>query len=208
MRPAVPSLTQRDLVLARLRTRGMARLSELTASGATATTVSRLERDGLIIRLARGLYQLADAPLDANQSLAEAAKLVPKGVICLTSALAFHGLTDHIPARIWMAIGAKDWRPRAIYPPMRFARFDAARLKHDVERHVIDGVTVPVFGIARTIADLFRYRKTVGVNTALEGLREALRQKKVKPGEIARQAMKAKVWKVIEPYLVALTSDA
>ncbi|MFN9737183.1 MAG: type IV toxin-antitoxin system AbiEi family antitoxin domain-containing protein [Pseudomonadota bacterium] len=194
--------------MSRLRTQGMARLSELIAAGATGATVSRLERDGLIVRLTRGLYQLADAPLDANQSLAEAAKLVPKGVVCLTSALAFHGLTDQIPARIWMAIGTKDWRPRASYPPMRFARFDFARLKSDVETHRIDGVAVPVFGIARTIADLFRYRKTVGLNIALEGLREALRQKKVKPAEIARQATKAEVWRYVEPYLAALTSDA
>ncbi|MFO0041909.1 MAG: type IV toxin-antitoxin system AbiEi family antitoxin domain-containing protein [Pseudomonadota bacterium] len=208
MKPAAPPSTQRDRVMSRLRTQGMARLSELIASGATAATVSRLERDGLIVRLTRGLYQLADAPLDANQSLAEAAKLVPKGVVCLTSALAFHGLTDQIPARIWMAIGTKDWRPRASYPPMRFARFDFARLKSDVETHRIDGVAVPVFGIARTIADLFRYRKTVGLNIALEGLREALRQKKVKPAEIARQATKAEVWRSVEPYLAALTSDA
>lgn len=208
MKPAAPPPTQRDRVMTRLRTQGMARLSELIASGVTAATVSRLERDGLIVRLTRGLYQLADAPLDANQSLAEAAKLVPKGVVCLTSALAFHGLTDQIPARIWMAIGTKDWRPRASYPPMRFARFDLARLKSDVETHRIDGVAVPVFGIARTIADLFRYRRTVGLNIAMEGLREALRQKKVKPADIARQATKAEVWRIVEPYLAALTSDA
>jgi predicted transcriptional regulator of viral defense system len=208
MRPAPQPSTQRDLVIARLRAQGMARLRELTATGATAATVSRLERDGLIVRLARGLYQLPDAPLHAHHSLAEAAKLVPKGVVCLTSALAFHGLTDQIPARIWIAIGAKDWRPKASYPPMRYARFDDARLREDVERHLIDGVGVPIFSIARTIADLFRYRHTVGVNVALEGLREALRQKKVKPAELARQASKAKAWKAMEPYLAALTSHA
>jgi predicted transcriptional regulator of viral defense system len=208
MKPVIHSPTQRELVLARLTDRGMARLGELTAAGATAATVSRLERDGLIVRLARGLYQLADAPLDANHSLAEAAKIVPRGVVCLTSALAFHGLTDQIPAKVWMAIGEKDWRPRATYPPMRFARYDAARLKDDVERHVIDGVAVPVFGIARTVADLFRYRRTVGVNVAIEGLRESLRQEKVTPADIARQATKAQVWKVMESYLDALTSHA
>lgn len=208
MKSAVHSPTQRELVLARLTDRGMARLSELTAAGATAATVSRLERDGLIVRLARGLYQIADAPLDANHSLAEAAKLVPRGVVCLTSALAFHGLTDQIPAKVWMAIGKKDWRPRATYPPLRYARYDAARLKDDVERHMIDCVAVPVFGIARTVADLFRYRRTVGVNVAIEGLRESLRQKKATPADLARQATKAQVWKVMEPYLDALTSHA
>ncbi len=78
----------------------MSRLSELTAKGITAATVSRLEREGAIVRLARGLYQLADAPLDANHTLAEASKLVPKGVIRLTSSLAFHDLTDQIPAQV------------------------------------------------------------------------------------------------------------
>ncbi|TAM50095.1 MAG: transcriptional regulator [Burkholderiaceae bacterium] len=204
--PASQPLSHRDIVMAHLRARGMARLSELIASGATAATVSRLERDGLIVRLARGLYQLPDAPLDVNHSLAEAAKLVPKGVICLTSALAFHGLTDQIPAKIWMAIGTKDWHPKFTYPPVRFARFDDVRLQEDVEWHLVDGVAVPVFGIARTVADLFRYRQTVGINVALEGLRESLRQKKVTPSEISSQAAKAKVWKAMEPYLVALTS--
>ncbi|QLQ01929.1 MAG: type IV toxin-antitoxin system AbiEi family antitoxin domain-containing protein [Thiobacillus sp.] len=90
-------------------------MSELIASGATSATVSQLERDGLIVRLARGLYQLPDAPLDVNHSLAEAAKLVPKGVVCLTSALAFHELTDQLSAKIWVAIGTKDWRPKTTY---------------------------------------------------------------------------------------------
>ncbi|MCL4182061.1 MAG: type IV toxin-antitoxin system AbiEi family antitoxin domain-containing protein [Burkholderiaceae bacterium] len=202
------TLSQRDLALAHLRGTGMARLSELMAQGITAATVSRLEREGAIVRLTRGLYQLPDVPLDANHTLAEASKLVPKGVVCLTSALAFHGLTDQIPPKVWMAIGLKEWRPKLAYPAIRFARFSEDRLADDVERHVIDGVSVPIFGVARTVADLFRYRRTVGVNVALEGLRESLRQRRTQPAEIARQAVKAKVWKIMEPYVTALTSDA
>jgi predicted transcriptional regulator of viral defense system len=200
--------SQRDLAVAHLKATGMARLSELIAQGVTASTVSRLERAGVVTRLARGLYQLADAALDANHTLAEASKLVPKGVICLTSALAFHGLTDHIPPKIWIAIGLKEWRPRFAYPPVRFVRFSDSRLREDVGRHVIDGVAVPIFSVARTVADLFRYRQTVGVNVALEGLRESLRQRKTQPSEIARQAAKANVWNFMEPYVSALTSDA
>ena len=184
----------------------MARLSELIAQGVTASTLSRLERDGTVTRLARGLYQLADASLDVNHTLAQASKLVPKGVICLTSALAFHGLTDHIPPKVWIAIGPKEWRPNFTYPPARFARFSGSRLALGIDQHLIDGVSVPVFGVAKTIADLFRYRQTVGVNIALEGLREALRQNKATPSEIANQAIDAKVWKIMEPYLSALTS--
>lgn len=202
------SSSQRDLAVTHLKAAGMARLSELIALGVTASTVSRLVQEGVVARLARGLYQLADAPFDVNHTLAEASKLVPKGVICLTSALAFHGLTDQIPPKIWIAIGLKEWRPRLAYPPVRFARFSDSRLHEDVGYHVIDGVTVPIFDVARTIADLFRYRQTVGVNVALEGLRESLRQKKAQPSEIARQAVKAKVWNVMEPYVSALTSDA
>lgn len=194
--------------MAYLQATGMSRLSELTAKGVTAATVSRLEREGVLIRLARGLYQLAGAPLDMHHTLAEASKLVPKGVICLTSALAFHGLTDQIPSKVWVAIGPKEWRPKFVYPPVRFARFSGTRLQLGVERHLIDGVSVPIFGVAKTVADMFRYRQTVGVNVALEGLREALRQKKASPSEIAKEAADAKVWKIMEPYLSALTSHA
>lgn len=181
------------------------RLAEFRQAGITAATISRLEAAGAITRLARGLYQLPDAPLDANHTLAEASKLVPKGVICLTSALAFHGLTDRIPARVWLAIGPKDWRPRIKYPPMRFARFSSEQMRAGVERHVIEGVSVPIFSVPKTLADVFRYRRAVGIDIAIEGLREALRQRKATAGEIARYATEGGVWKVMEPYMSALT---
>lgn len=200
-------LTQRQRAITFLKVKRMARLSELMEEGITAATVSRLEREGAIIRLARGLYQLPDASVDTHHTLAEAAKLVPKGVICLTSALAFHELTDQIPAKVWIAIGPKDWRPKFHYPPARFAHFPHNRLRTGVERHVIDGVEVPIFGAAKTVADLFRYRRTIGINIALEGLREALRKRKATPAQIAKHASNARVWKTMEPYVSALTSD-
>ncbi len=200
--------TQRAQALALLKQKGMARLYELSKAGVTATTVSRMERAGEIVRLARGLYQLPDAPLDVQQSLAEASRLVPKGVICLASALAFHGLTDQMPPKVWIAIGRKDWRPRVTYPPIRIARFSEELLSRSVERHQIAGTAVPVFGVAKTVADLFRYRRTVGDVLAIEGLRQALRQRKATPADIAREAEAAGVWATVEPYLMAMTSDA
>jgi predicted transcriptional regulator of viral defense system len=200
--------TQRSQALALLQQKGMTRLYELSKAGVTATTVSRMERAGEIVRLARGLYQLPDTPLDVQQSLAEAARLVPKGVICLASALAFHGLTDQMPPKIWIAIGRKDWRPRVTYPPIRIARFTEELLSRGVEHHQIAGTTVPVFGVAKTVADLFRYRRTVGDVLAIEGLRQALRQHKATPADIAREAEAAGVWATVEPYLMALTSGA
>jgi predicted transcriptional regulator of viral defense system len=192
--------------LALLRRNGLTRLSEFREEGITAATISRLEAAGTISRLARGLYQLPDATVGAHHTLAEVSKLVPKGVICLTSALAFHGLTDQVPARVWLAIGPKDWRPRLKYPPMRFAHFPIQQLRAGVEQHHIEGASVSIFSICKTIADLFRYRRTVGLSIAIEGLREALRQRKVTPGEIARYASEGGIWRVMEPYMSALTN--
>ncbi len=203
----VNRLPQREKALSLLQRRGMVRLTEFLMIGITAATVSRLEREGAVVRLARGLYQRPEATIDANHTLAEAAKLVPKGVICLASALAFHELTDQLPPKVWMAIGSKDWHPRFQYPPVRFARFPETQLSRDIEYHRIDGVRVPIYGIAKTITDLFRYRRTVGINLALEGLREALRKRKATPAAIAKRAVEAGVWKTMEPYLTALTSN-
>ena len=143
-----PNLSQRELAVSLLQSRGMMRLREFNDAGITATTISRMEQDGAIVRLARGLYQLPDASLDQQHSLAEAAKLIPKGVICLTSALAFHGLTDQLPARVWVALGQKDWRPRIAYPPVRVVRFPPNLLAAGVESHVIEDTAVPIYGVA------------------------------------------------------------
>lgn len=198
---------QREKLASFLRTRGIARLSEIRRAGITAATVSRLEREGLVTRLGRGLYQLADAELDGNHSLAEAAKRMPKGVVCLVSALAFHGVTDQMPRRVWIAIGPKDWKPQIEYPPLRIVRFADKFLRNGVEIHEIEGVSVPIFGVAKTIADMFRHRRSVGLDVAVQGMKEALRQRKTPPSEIASYAIQGGVWTTLRPYLEALTTD-
>jgi predicted transcriptional regulator of viral defense system len=194
----------------------MARLSEFIDEGVTAATVSRMKRKGLIVQLGRGLYQLPNAPLDANHSLAEAAKLVPKGIVCLDSALAFHELTDAIPRRIWMAIGFREWEPRITHPPIQIVKFGPKMLKPAVKTHLIEGVSVPIYEPAKTIVDLFYhalrqqrwYGSKTGLTHALQGMKEALRRRKATPAEIARLATDAGVWKNVQPYLEALTVDA
>lgn len=198
--------SQRSRTSALLAARGMTRLAELKRAGITAATLSRMVEDGEVVRLARGLYQLADAPLDAHHALAAAAKRVPKGIVCLVSALAFHGLTDKLPRRVWMAIGQKDWAPRE--PQLRIVRFTAALLADSVETHTIEAVPVRVFAVAKTVADCFRHRRSIGLAVALEGLQEALRQHKATPAEIARHAEKGGVATVVRPYLEALTANA
>ena len=199
--------TQRDQATELLQRQGIVRLSEFKKTGITAATISRMVHAGDVIRLARGLYQLPDAPLDANHSLAEAAKRVPKGVVCLVSALAYHELTDQLPRAVWMAIGTKDWMPKEGRSAMRIVRFTDALLGDDVITVQIENVPVKVFGVAKTVADCFRHRRTVGQTVALEGLQEALRQRKATPAEIARHAERGGVATVVRPYLEALTAN-
>lgn len=199
--------TQRDCALEMLQDRGIVRLSEFKAAGVTAATIGRMREDGDVVRLGRGLYQLPDAPLDVNHSLAEAAKRVPKGVVCLTSALAFHELTDQLPRSVWLAIGKNDWSPTDDETSLRIVRFTDKLLKEDVETASIEGVPVKVFGVAKTIADCFRHRRSVGQSVALEGLQEALRQRKATPAEIARSAANGGVSTIVRPYLEALTAN-
>lgn len=199
---------QRPIARKLLAERGMARLADLRAAGVTAATLTRMANDGEVVRLARGLYQLADAELDAQHSLAEAASRVPKGIICLTSALAFHGLTDQLPRKVWIAIGVRDWAPEPSSPPLRIVRMTNALLGDGVETHTIENVRVKVFSIAKTVADCFRHRRSVGLSVALEGLQEALRQRKVTPAAMSRQAAKSGAASVMRPYLEALTANA
>ena len=189
----------------------MARSAELTKAGVTATTIARLKQSGLILQLSRGLYQSADSDLQADHVLAEASKIVPKGIICLVSALAFHELTDTMPPRVWVAIGSRDRKPSVTYPTLEFVRFNDKVLHSGIETHKIEGVTVNIYSPAKTVVDLFRYRqsegrrysKSPGLNLALEGMKEALRQRKATPADIARYAIEAGSWKVIQPYLEA-----
>lgn len=214
--PMTTTPSQHEHAVRLLKQRGMVRRSEFVTAGITAATIARMEKRGEVLRLARGIYQLPDQSVDANHELALAARMVPSGIICLVSALAFHELTDTIPARVWMAIGSKDRKPAPAKLKMEIVRFPADTLGRGVEHHRIDGVSVPITNPAKTVVDLFRYRaragrryqKSPGLNLALEGLREVLRQRKATPAEIARCAEEAGVWKAMRPYLEAMTANA
>lgn len=192
------------------------RVSELAQAGITATTIARMKERGLILQLSRGLYQLPDQDISSHHALAAASKIAPKGVICLVSALAFHELTDTMPPRVWIAIGSRDRKPSVTYPALEFVRFNEKALRSGIEAHKIEGVTVSIYSPAKTVVDLFRYRqsegrrysKSPGLNLAFEGMKEALRQRKATPADIARYAIEAGNWKVIQPYLEAMTANA
>lgn len=204
--PAIGSADQRSRALALLKSKGMLRLRDFAAHGIGAETLARLLRNKAVIRRARGLYQLPEAELETTHTLAEAAILVPKGVICLTSALQFHGLTLQMPATVWMAIERTAWRPKIEDPVIRFVRWNASALQRDIVKQRIEGIDVRLTNPAKTIVDCFRYRNKVGIDVALEGLREALRQRRVKPDELWERAQAGRAWSVMKPYLDAMIS--
>lgn len=200
------SSTQRAQVLELLGARSIMRLRDFGAYGIGPETLARLIRDGVVTRPARGLYQLADGAVDARRTLAEAAALVPKGVICLISALQFHGLTLQMPSSVWMAIKRTAWRPRIDYPLIRFVRFSESALNEGIQRHQIEGIDVAITDPARTIVDCFRYRTKIGIDVAIEGLREGLRQRKATSDQLWQYATKARVWSTLKPYVEAIAN--
>ena len=201
------ALSNRELARSLLGSGRMMRLSELRAAGVTAPTLARMMADGETLRLGRGVYQASHADMGMQHDLAQVALRVPKAVICLVSALAFHGLTDQLPGKVWIAIGAKDWEPVEDFPPIKVVRFADRLLEQGVETHEIEGVPVRVFGIAKTVADCFRFRSTVGITVALEGLQEALRQRKASPAELMQAFEAGRIASVARPYLEALTAN-
>ena len=182
-------------------------MRELRNAGVGPETVARLVREGVVARVARGLYQLAEAIPDPRRSLAEASARVPKGVICLTSALQFHEMTLQMPSAIWIAIDRTGWKPNVEYPPVRFVRFSGHTLAGGVKRHLIEGIEVPIFEPAKSIVDCFRYRNKIGLDIALEGLREGLRSGRVAPDQLWEFARTARVWSVMRPYVEAMVAD-
>jgi predicted transcriptional regulator of viral defense system len=199
--------TQQQRLKAIVEAQPLVRAYDLRAQGITSATIARAEASGLIGRIARGLYQSRDSELENDQALAEIAKQIPNGIISMTSALAFHGLTDQMPRRIWVAIAKGAWAPTVRSPPIRLVRFKSGSFRDGVETHTISGVHVPIYSIARTLADVFRNPRLVDRSIAIESLKSALTQRKVTPSDIYEAARHGGVVKIIAPYLEALTSN-
>ncbi|WP_413852411.1 type IV toxin-antitoxin system AbiEi family antitoxin domain-containing protein [Albidovulum sp.] len=190
-----------------METHAPARSRDLAPIGVSRTTIARAVADGVVVRIGRGLYQLPDSEPDLHEGLIEIAKLAPKAVICLTSALSFHQLTDQLPRRVWIAIGAKDWAPKIEYPRTRIVRFREPYLTNDIETHRIRGVEVRVYSIAKTIADAFRNPKLLDRSVTIEAMKAALGARKAMAGQLAAAARENGAWNQMRPYLEALASS-
>jgi predicted transcriptional regulator of viral defense system len=161
-------------------------------------------KSGQLQRISRGLYAAADSNPTANRTLAEACKRIPTGVICLVSALRFHDLTTQLPSQVWMTIDRKAWLPRERVLPLRIIRASGQALKAGIETHTIEGVPVRVYCAAKTIADCFKYRNKIGLDVAMEALRDARRKTKCTMDELWHYARICRVTNVLRPYLEAM----
>lgn len=192
-------MTQRTLAL--VRKAGLLRPRDLDAHGIPRTYLQRLMESGELERVALGLYRLPGRPLDARKSLVEATRRTPGGVLCLLSALQFHGLTTQAPFEVWIAVPSKAWRPRASAVPLRIVHLSAAAFDFGVEAHVIDGVTVRVYSAAKTVADCFKFRSKVGTDVAIEALLDYRRKKRATVDALWKAAQVCRVTRVMKPYL-------
>jgi predicted transcriptional regulator of viral defense system len=177
---------------------------DLAPMGIPRVSLTRAVRLGQLERVGRGLYGLPGREVSAHGSLAEVARRVPKGVVCLLSALRFHDLTTQAPFQVWLAIENKAIAPKLDYPPLRIVRFSGAAFTEGIEEHVVDGVTVRVTGVAKTVADCFKYRNKIGLDVALEALREAWHEKRMTSDDIWHYAKVCRVANVMRPYLESL----
>lgn len=196
--------TSRQRILALAAQSGLIRPRDLAEHGLPAITLTRLVRAGLLQRVGRGLYAAPDRPVSEHGALAEVARRHPQAIVCLLSALRVHDLTTQSPFEVWLGIPNKARAPRTDYPPLRIVRFTGAALTDGIESHVIDGVTVRVTGVARTVADCFKFRNKIGLDVALEALREAWRSKRAGMDELWRFAALCRVANVMRPYLESL----
>ncbi|MCL5745407.1 MAG: type IV toxin-antitoxin system AbiEi family antitoxin domain-containing protein, partial [Acidobacteria bacterium] len=183
---------------------GVGRPRDLASHGITPEHLRRLCHRRLIEQPARGLYRAANAEVTAHHSLATVAKRVPNGVICLLSALRFHEFTTQSPPEVWVGIRSGARVPLLGKPMVRFVRYSAVSLAAGSESHQIEGVPVRVTIPAKTVADCFKYRNKIGLDVALEALRECRRLRRATPNQIAQFAKVNRVFNVMRPYLEAL----
>lgn len=199
-----PSFEQSVLALAERQP--LLRARDLAAKGVPTVALSRLVSAGKLERIARGVYSLPGRALSEHRSLAEATLRVPRGVVCLLSALRVHGIGTQAPFEVWMAIPPHTPTPRLDLPALRVVRMSGAALTEGAELVEIDGVQVPVFNAAKTVADCFKYRNKIGLDVALEALRDGWTQRKLTMDALWHYAAVDRVANVMRPYLESVTT--
>lgn len=186
------------------RNRGMLPTRKALDLGIHPRTLYRLRDEGTIEPMGRGLYRLAEMPALEHPDLVTVALKVPAGVVCLISALSFHDLTTEIPHEVHIALPRGAERPRTTFPPLRVFWFGGPAHTDGVETHRLDGVVVRVYCVEKTLADIFKFRNRVGMDTVLEALRLYAERRNPRVDEILKFARVCRVERVIRPYLEAI----
>lgn len=197
--------SHKDKVIALAQERGVLRPRDLDAIGVPRVYLKRLCDDKVLTRVGRGLYVSTDSEPTENASLAETFRRVPHGIVCLLSALRFHRLTTQAPFEVWLAIDYKARLPKVDYPALRIVRFSGKALTFGVEEHTIENVPVRVYSPAKTVADCFKYRNKIGLDVAVEALRDCWTQKKATMDELWEAAKVCRMSNVMRPYMESLT---
>jgi predicted transcriptional regulator of viral defense system len=198
-------MTETDQTLSLVKRLGLVRPKDLNQHGIPVIYLRRLLHRGELVQPARGVYAVTGHEPTLHHSLAMVSKRIPRGVVCLLSALAYHDIGTQLPSVVWLAI---DQRSRPLVTtdlPAKIVRFSAQSLVEGVEEHSVEGVTVRITNPAKTVADCFKFRNKVGLDIALEALRDAWRKRKVTMVELDRFAATNRMTNVMRPYLEMLT---
>jgi predicted transcriptional regulator of viral defense system len=188
-----------------LRARGgQLRMSEAIARGISRYQLYALRRQGVIEQISRGVYRLAELPALANPDLVTVSLRLPKAVVCLVSALAWHEMTTQIPHRVFVTFPRSSRQPHLDYPPLSVHRFSDAAYREGIEEHLIDGVAVRIYSPEKTLADCFKFRNKLGMDVTLEALKLYRARNPVKPDELLRYARICRIENVMRPYLEAI----
>ena len=194
-----------SVIKSAFKTSSILRTRDLEAHGIWRANLRDYVEQGVLTRVGRGLYTLVGVEAGENHSLAEIGKRVPQGTVCLLSALRFHGLTTQQPHETWLALDGRARSPKTDSLALRIVRFTGAALQEGREEHIIEGVPVKIYNLGKTVADCFKFRNKIGLDVALEALRETWRARRCGMSELMRYARVCRVANVMRPYLESLT---
>jgi len=183
---------------------GIIRTAQALRSGIHPRTLYQMRDEGLLETISRGLYRLSDLPPLGNPDLTAVAQRVPHGVICLISALAFHEMTTQIPHEVYLALARGKSRPRIVHPPIRVFWFSDSAFNTGIESQIIDGTPVQIYSPEKTLADVFRYRNELGMETAIEALHLYRQKGRMRIDSLMECARACRVEKIMRPYLEAV----
>ncbi len=198
------NITSNEKILARTKEKGILHAGDIVKYNIPYTYLSRLTEQGHLQRIGRGLYMLPDHEVTENHSLAVVCAQIPNGVICLLSALRFHGITTQLPFEVWIALENKAWKPQLEDVAVRYHWFSGAAFTEGVETHPIEGIAVNVYNPAKTVADCFKYRNKIGLDIAIEALRDGWQQHRFTVDELWHYAKICRVQTIIRPYMEAI----